>query len=76
MEKEVYEMVMSRVLKVYNRNGLVVFLLGNLFMGLVNMMVLMFYVGGLVIMGILVVYMGVVMGVVVGLDVWDVMIKL
>ncbi|KAK4672297.1 Glucosaminyl phosphatidylinositol (GlcN-PI) nositol acylation protein [Podospora pseudopauciseta] len=75
-EKEAYETATSRVLKAYNRNGLAVFLLGNLLTGLVNMTVPTLHAGGLATMGILVAYMGAVTGVAVGLDAWDVTIKL
>ncbi|KAK0747743.1 GWT1-domain-containing protein [Apiosordaria backusii] len=75
-EKEAYETATSRVLKAYNRNGLAVFLLANLLTGLVNMTVPTLHVGGLATMGILVAYMGAVTGVAVGLDVWNVTIKL
>ncbi|KAK0664580.1 GWT1-domain-containing protein [Cercophora samala] len=75
-EKEAYETATSRVLKAYNRNGLAVFLLGNLLTGLVNMTVPTLHVGGLATMGILVAYMGAVTGVAVGLDAWNVTIKL
>lgn len=75
-EKEAYETATSRVLKAYNRNGLAVFLLGNLLTGLVNMTVPTLHAGGLATMGILVAYMGAVTGVAVGLDMLDVTIKL
>ncbi|KAK4180134.1 GWT1-domain-containing protein [Triangularia setosa] len=75
-EKEAYETATSRVLKAYNRNGLAVFLLANLLTGLVNMTVPTLHVGGLATMGILVAYMGAVTGVAVGLDAWNVTIKL
>ncbi|KAK4204013.1 GWT1-domain-containing protein [Triangularia verruculosa] len=76
VEKEAYETATSRVLKAYNRNGLAVFLLANLLTGLVNMTVPTLHVGGVATMGILVAYMGAVTGVAVGLDVWDITIKL
>ncbi|KAK4144785.1 GWT1-domain-containing protein [Dichotomopilus funicola] len=75
-EKEVYETATSRVLRAYNRNGLAVFLLANLLTGLVNMTVRTLDVGRIATMGVLGGYMVVVTGVAVGLDVYDVSIKL
>ncbi|MBE3044872.1 hypothetical protein IMZ48_20390 [Candidatus Bathyarchaeota archaeon] len=66
----------SRILRSFNRNGLAVFLLANLLTGLVNMTVPTLDVGPVVALGILVGYSVLLCGVAVGLDVWDVTIKL
>jgi glucosaminylphosphatidylinositol acyltransferase len=75
-EKEAYEFATSRVLEAYNRNGLFVFLVANLGTGVVNMTVRTLDVRSQVAMGILVVYGGLVTGLAVGLDVWDVSVKM
>ncbi|ORY57728.1 GWT1-domain-containing protein [Pseudomassariella vexata] len=75
-EKEAYETATSRVLRAYNRNGLAVFLLANLLTGLVNMTVPTLDVGPVPTMGILVGYAAVLTGVAVGLDAYDISIKL
>lgn len=75
-EREAYETATSKVLKAYNRNGLAVFLLANLLTGLVNMTVPTLHVGAMTTVGILGLYMVTLTGVAVGLDVYDVTIKL
>jgi phosphatidylinositol glycan class W len=75
-EREAYDAATSRVLRAYNRNGLAVFLLANLLTGLVNMTVRTLDVGRIATMGILAGYMAVVTGVAVGLDMYDITIKL
>jgi phosphatidylinositol glycan class W len=75
-EREAYDAATSRVLRAYNRNGLGVFLLANLLTGLVNMTVRTLDVGRIATMGILAGYMAVVTGVAVGLDMYDITIKL
>jgi phosphatidylinositol glycan class W len=75
-EKEAYETATSRVLKAYNRNGLAIFLLANLLTGLVNMTVRTLDVGRIPTMGILGGYMAVLTGVAVGLDMYNITIKL
>jgi glucosaminylphosphatidylinositol acyltransferase len=75
-EKEAYDTATSRVLRAYNRNGLAVFLLANLLTGLANMTVPTLHVARLEAMGILVAYMAVLTAVAVGLDVYDITIKL
>lgn len=75
-EKEAYDTATSRVLRAYNRNGLAVFLLANLLTGLVNMTVPTLHVGRIATMGILAGYMGALTGVAVGLDMYDITIKL
>lgn len=75
-EREAYEAATSRVCRAFNRNGLAVFLLANLLTGLVNLTVPTLDVGPVATMGILVGYAVVVTGVAVGLDVYDISIKL
>ncbi|KAK0731837.1 GPI-anchored wall transfer protein 1 [Lasiosphaeris hirsuta] len=75
-EKEAYDTATSRVLRAYNRNGLAVFLLANLLTGLVNMTVPTLDVGPMPTVGILVGYMAVVTVAAVGLDVYNISIKL
>lgn len=75
-EKELYDTATSKVLRAYNRNGLAVFLLANLLTGLVNMTVPTLDVGPGATVGILVGYMGLVTAVAVGLDLYNVTIKL
>lgn len=66
----------SSVLYAFNRNGLAVFLVANLLTGLVNMTMPTLHMGVLESMGVLVAYTVAVAGVAVGLDWWDVSIKL
>ncbi|KAK3693499.1 GWT1-domain-containing protein [Podospora appendiculata] len=75
-EKEAYETATSRILRSYNRNGLAVFLLANLLTGLVNMTVPTLDIGPLVTMGILLAYMAVLTVTAVGLDMYNISIKL
>ncbi|KAL2171167.1 hypothetical protein VTG60DRAFT_3682 [Thermothelomyces hinnuleus] len=75
-EREAYETATSRVLRAYNRNGLVIFLLANLLTGLVNMTVPTLDVGRLGTMGILLGYMAILTSVAAGLDMRDITIKL
>lgn len=75
-EKEAYEMATSRVARAYNRNGLAIFLLANLMTGLVNMTVPTLEVGPLGSMGILVAYSAALTAIAVGLDAYDIAIKL
>ncbi|KAK4241820.1 GPI-anchored wall transfer protein 1 [Achaetomium macrosporum] len=75
-EKEAYDTATSRVLRAYNRNGLAIFLLANLLTGLVNMTVRTLDVISITTMAILVGYMGALTAVAVGLDMYDITIKL
>ncbi|KAH6990878.1 GWT1-domain-containing protein [Ilyonectria sp. MPI-CAGE-AT-0026] len=75
-EKEAYEKATSRVMRAYNRNGLAVFLLANLLTGLVNLTVRTLDVTPVTTIGILVGYMATVTGVAVGLDHYNISIKL
>ena len=64
------------MLEAYNRNGLAIFLVANLLTGLINLTVPTLHVGNLQAMGILLVYAGVLTGLAVGLDMYDVSIKM
>ena len=75
-EGEAYEAATSRVLRAYNRNGLAVFLLANLLTGLINMTVRTLHVGRMGTMGLLGGYMGLVTAVAVGLDIYDITVRL
>ncbi|KAB8527813.1 hypothetical protein FH972_025464 [Carpinus fangiana] len=66
----------SRLLRAFNRNGLAVFLVANLGTGAVNMAVPTLRVGAYGAMGVLLAYMGVLSGLVIGLDAWGVTVKL
>ncbi|KAL2060108.1 hypothetical protein VTL71DRAFT_9930 [Oculimacula yallundae] len=75
-EEEVYKASTSRVLEACNRNGLAIFLVANLLTGLVNLTIPTLHVTSLQAMGILVAYAVTVTGVAVGLDMYDVSIKM
>lgn len=75
-EKENYELSTSRVLEAYNRNGLAIFLAANLFTGLVNLTIPTLFVSNLQAMGILLLYASALTGLAVGLDVYDISIKI
>lgn len=75
-EKEAYETATSTVLRAYNRNGLAIFLLANLMTGLVNMTVPTLNVGPVGSMGILVAYSTALTAIAVGLDAYNISIKL
>ncbi|KAH6711860.1 GWT1-domain-containing protein [Leptodontidium sp. MPI-SDFR-AT-0119] len=75
-EEEVYKTSTSRVLEAFNRNGLAIFLVANLLTGLVNLTVPTLHVTDLQAMGILVAYAATLTGVAVGLDVYDISIKM
>ncbi|CCF45635.1 GPI-anchored wall transfer protein 1 [Colletotrichum higginsianum] len=75
-EKDAYETATSRVLRAYNRNGLFLFLLANVLTGLVNMTVPTLHVGPLATMSILIAYSGTVTGIALGLDAYNISIKL
>jgi phosphatidylinositol glycan class W len=66
----------STVLHAFNRNGLAVFLIANLLTGLVNMTMPTLHMSVLQSMGVLIVYIAAVAGVAVGLDRYNVTIKL
>ncbi|KAK2608445.1 Glucosaminyl phosphatidylinositol (GlcN-PI) nositol acylation protein [Conoideocrella luteorostrata] len=75
-ERDANDTATSRVLRAYNRNGLAVFLVANLLTGLVNMTVKTLDVTPVETMAILLGYMGVLTGVAVCLDLYDISIKL
>lgn len=75
-EREAYETATSPVLRAINRNGLAVFLVANLLTGLVNMTVPTLDAGPAATMAILVGYSAVLTLVAVGLDAWDISVKL
>jgi phosphatidylinositol glycan class W len=75
-EKQKTRDATSGVLFAFNRNGLAVFLVANLLTGLVNMTMPTLHMGVLESMGVLVAYTVAVAGVAVGLDLWNVSIKL
>lgn len=66
----------SRLLRAFNRNGLVVFLVANLLTGAVNMLLPTLRMGDVAAVVVLVVYMGAVTAVAWGLDVCGVSVKL
>lgn len=66
----------STVLHAFNRNGLAVFLVANLLTGLVNMTMPTLHMGVLQSMGVLVAYIATVAGLAIGLDLYDISIKL
>jgi phosphatidylinositol glycan class W len=75
-ENEIYKQATSRVLEAYNRNGLAIFLIANLLTGLVNLTVPTLHVSNTQAMGILLVYAAALTGLAVGLDVYDISIKM
>ncbi|KAH8649441.1 GWT1-domain-containing protein [Tricladium varicosporioides] len=75
-EKEIYEHSTPRVLEAYNRNGLAVFLAANLLTGLVNLTVPTLHVSDTAAMGILLLYASILTSLAVGLDVYDISIKM
>lgn len=75
-EEEAYRDCTSRVLHAFNRNGLAIFLVANLLTGLVNLTVPTLDVGSVLAMGVLLGYAGVLTGLALGLDGWDVSIKM
>jgi phosphatidylinositol glycan class W len=66
----------SRVMHAYNRNGLAIFLLANLLTGAINIAIPTLYLGDVESMTILVGYMGILTAVALGLDHFDISIKL
>lgn len=75
-EDEIYKASTSRVLEAFNRNGLAVFLVANLLTGLVNLTIPTLHVSNIEAMGILLVYAGTITGLAVGLDMYDISIKM
>ncbi|KAF2128011.1 GPI-anchored wall transfer protein 1 [Dothidotthia symphoricarpi CBS 119687] len=66
----------STILYAFNRNGLAVFLVANLFTGLVNLTMPTLHMGLMQSMAVLVGYMATVAGVAIGLDRYNISIKL
>jgi phosphatidylinositol glycan class W len=75
-EKQRSREATSTVLYAFNRNGLAVFLVANLLTGVINMTIPTLHIDFLQSMAILLVYTGAVTGVAVGLDQYDLSIKL
>ncbi|KAI9729261.1 MAG: Glucosaminyl phosphatidylinositol (GlcN-PI) nositol acylation protein [Cirrosporium novae-zelandiae] len=75
-EKRESERATSRILKAYNRNGLVIFLAANLGTGLINLSVNTLNVGIKGAMGVLMGYVFALTGLALGLDAYDISIKL
>lgn len=75
-EEEIYQQSTSRVLEAFNKNGLAIFLVANLLTGLVNLTVPTLHVGDGQAMAILLVYAATVTGLAVGLDVYDISLKI
>jgi phosphatidylinositol glycan class W len=75
-ENEIYKQATSRVLEAYNRNGLAIFLVANLLTGLVNLTAPTLHVSNIQAMGILLAYAATLTGLAVGLDMYDISIKM
>ncbi|RDW72970.1 GPI-anchored wall transfer protein [Coleophoma cylindrospora] len=75
-EHAAYQSSTSKVLEAFNRNGLAVFLVANLLTGLVNLTVPTLHVNNIQAMGILMAYAITLTGLAVGLDGYDISIKL
>lgn len=75
-ERDAYDFATSPVLRAFNRNGLPLFLLGNLLTGLVNLTVPTLEAGPILTMGILVSYTAFLTGVALIMDACDITIKL
>jgi phosphatidylinositol glycan class W len=75
-ENEVYKRSTSRVLEAFNRNGLALFLAANLLTGIVNLTVPTLHISNVQAMGILLIYSATLTGLAVGLDAYDISIKM
>jgi len=75
-EREAYEVATSRVLEAHNRNGLFIFLVANLGTGVVNMTIRTLEVRGEAAVGILVLYGFLLTALAVGLDAYNISIKM
>jgi len=75
-ERNSYNLATSKVLAAFNRNGLAIFLVANLFTGLVNLTIPTLHVGNTQAMGILVSYGAILTGIALALDMYDISIKL
>jgi phosphatidylinositol glycan class W len=69
-ETEAYELATSRILRSFNRNGLIIFLIANLLTGLINMTIHTLDIGSVAAMGILVGYAIMLASIAIGLDTW------
>ncbi len=76
LERRECEKASSRVLKAFNRNGLAIFLLANILTGLVNLTLDTLNMNRTGAMVVLVGYAALLTGIAVGLDAWDLSIKL
>lgn len=75
-QRNSYRLATSKVLAAFNRNGLAIFLIANLFTGLVNLTIPTLHVGNTQAMGILVTYGATMAGIALSLDMYDISIKL
>jgi glucosaminylphosphatidylinositol acyltransferase len=75
-QRNSYRLATSKVLAAFNRNGLAIFLIANLFTGLVNLTIPTLHVGNTQAMGILVTYGATMAGIALALDMYDISIKL
>ena len=75
-ENDTYKQSTSRVMEAFNRNGLAIFLAANLLTGLVNLTIPTLHVTNLQAMGILLLYASTLTGLAVGLDAYDISIKM
>jgi glucosaminylphosphatidylinositol acyltransferase len=75
-QKSRYEIATSKVLAAFNRNGLAIFLIANLFTGLVNLTIPTLFVSNTQAMGILVGYGAILAGIALALDFYDISVKL
>lgn len=76
VENKIYKRSTSQVLEAFNRNGLAIFLAANLLTGFVNLTVPTLDVSNAQAMGILLVYAATLTGLAVGLDAYDISIKM
>jgi phosphatidylinositol glycan class W len=75
-EKRRTKAASSRVLHAFNRNGLAIFLLANLLTGAVNLTLPTLEMKTMSSMAILIAYMAVLSGAAIGLDVYDIDVKI
>lgn len=75
-ERKLTRNATSRILSAYNRNGLAIFLAANLLTGLVNLTIPTLHVTDAQAMGVLLAYAGTLTALAVGLDMYDISIKM
>lgn len=75
-EEDIYRQSTSRILEAFNRNGLAIFLVANLLTGLVNLTIPTLHVSNLQAMGILLIYAATLTSLALGLDAYDISIKM